>query len=89
MQIETSIEVLICGIGIIGYKIKIPNLVKSFQKVIDLLHINGLKTRNVYQQGSFHSFQNSKIALNDISNLIKNKCIQISKTQVISLRRKP
>jgi hypothetical protein len=80
---------LICGVGIIGYKIKIPNLVKSFQKVIDFLHMNGLETKNVYQQGSFHSFQNSKMALNDISNLIKNKCIQISKTLVISLRRKP
>jgi hypothetical protein len=34
--------------------------------------MNGLETINAYQQGSFHIFQNSKMALNDISNLIKN-----------------
>jgi hypothetical protein len=77
------------GLEFMGYKIKIPNLVKGFQKVIGFLHMNGLETRNAYQQGSFDSFQNSKMALNDIKNLIKNQCIQISKTLVISLRRKP
>lgn len=76
------------GLEFIGYKIKIPNLVESFQKLIGFLHMNGLETINAYQQGSFHIFQNSKMALNDISNLIKNKSIQISKTLIISLRRK-
>ncbi len=77
------------GLEFIGYKIKIPDLVKSFQKLIGFLHMNGLETRNAYQQCSFHIFKNWKMALNDISNLIKNKSIQISKTLIISLRRKP